>query len=993
MQQLLQYSKKQMFSWRKNRMTNATGRPGDSTIRLRDGRRLPSLGIGKSDGSPIGSGMRSTFNRTEDICAEPQAEKGGGMDQRNTTLHMTTEQPWHELPLDEVQTALAISDAGGLSNQEAQRRLEKAGPNRLKEIRHESLVEEIWETVREPMQLLLLFTGVLYAVFGNLEEALIVFTVILFVIGTEVVNETRAKRAMAALSTLAEPTAVVRRDGRTEEIPAEAVVPGDVLLLQAGRRVPADGRLLEAAALSIDESTLTGEALPVEKHPEEGLPAETPLAERHNLVFAGTLIVRGQGTALVVATGTQSAIGHIASLAGEVRAPRTPLQVTMGQLSRVLVLVALGISILVPTLAWFLAKLPPQQAVLTGLSLAFATIPEELPVIISLVLALGAYRLSRKCAIVKRLAAVEALGTVTVIATDKTGTLTQNQMCVERIEPEEQRVRLLEAGVLCTAASDEGEAALFDPLEVALRHAAHDNQIDEQALFHSYPIVERFPFDTERKLMSVICLRDGQYFSIVKGAPEAVLARCVTFMREGELHAFAEAERQAWLSRVADLAGARLRILAIANRRLTEGARIQAESEQDLTFVGLVGFVDPLRPEAREAMLACQAAGIRPILITGDHPQTALAIAQHAGMTQAEEVVTGPQLDPLAEQDWRAVARRVSIFARTTPEHKLRLVQALQRDGEHVTVTGDGTNDAPALHAADIGVAMGKKGTDVAREAADVILADDNFATVVRAIEEGRALFANLRKGIRYYLAVKVALVSVILLPVLLLVPVPFSPVQIVLTELFMDVAASAAFISERPEGDLMHRPPRDPRTPFLDRELVSSLFGGAAGLAASVSFVYLLTWYSGADATSARTAAFVTWLVGHVLLAFNFRTEREPVLRLGLLSNRVMLVWAGATLCFVLVVTLVPVVQTAVNTTALSPATWVLILMASAVGTCWIELVKWVRSWYVARQSELLKMMYGASRVRASTEQGNRRALSEREMLGNATQRSRKEP
>lgn len=879
------------------------------------------------------------------------------MDKQSTSGQVATERPWHELPLDEVQTAVASRNAAGLSQQEVLRRLEQGGPNRLIKARRESLVEEIWETVREPMQLLLLFTGVLYAVFGNLEETLTIFAVILFVIAAGVINETRAKRAMAALSALAEPTAVVRREGRTEEIPAEAIVPGDVLLLEAGRRVPADGRLLEAASLSIDESALTGEALPVEKRPEERLPAETPLAERHNLVFSGTLVVRGQGTALVVATGMQSAIGHIASLAREVSAPRTPLQVAMGQLSRVLVWVALGVSLLVPLLAWVLAKLPLQQAVLTGLSLAFATIPEELPVIISLVLALGAYRLSRKRAIVKRLAAIEALGTVTVIATDKTGTLTQNQMRVERVEPEEQQTRLLEAGVLCTAASDEGGAALFDPLEVALLQAARDHQIDVQALRRAAPISERFPFDTERKLMSVICRRDGQRFSIVKGAPEAVLPRCVTLTREGELTSLAE--RQAWLSRVAELAGAGLRVLAIAERRLPEEARTQAEAEQELTFVGLVGFVDPPRPEAREAMLACQAAGIRPILITGDHPQTARAIAQQVGMTETEEVVTGPQLDALAEQDWRAVARRASIFARTTPEHKLRLVQALQHDGEHVAVTGDGVNDAPALSAADIGVAMGKKGTDVAREAADVVLADDNFATVVRAIQEGRALFANLRKGIRYYLAVKVALVSVTLLPVLLLVPVPFSPVQIILTELFMDVAASAAFISERPEANLMQRPPRDPRAPFLDQALVSSLFGGAAGLFAAVSFLYLLTWYSGAGVTTAHTAAFVTWLVGHVLLAFNLRTEREPVLRLGLFSNHVMLWWAGATLAFVLAVTLVPAVQTAVNTTSLSAATWVVILVAAVVGTCWIEIVKWVRAGQVTRSVESLKMTH----------------------------------
>ncbi len=392
------------------------------------------------------------------------------MAQQSTKQQVSTEPLWHVMPLDEVQTAVASRNAEGLSHQEAIRRLEQAGPNRLKEDQRESLLEEIWETVREPMQLLLLATGVLYAVFGDLEETLTVFAVILFVIASEVVNETRAKRAMADLSTLAEPTAIVRREGRTEEIPAETVVPGDVLLLEAGRRVPADGRLLEAASLALDESALTGESLPVEKRPQERLPTETPLAERHNLVFAGTLVVRGQGTALVVATGMQSTIGSIARLTREVQAPRTPLQVAMDQLSRVLVWVALGLSILVPALAWVLTGLPLQQAILTGLSLAFATIPEDLPVFINLVLSLGSYRLSQRRAIVKRLPAIEALGTVTVIAADKTGTLTQNQMRVERIEPEEHLFPLLEAGILCNAASEEGSAATFDPLDLALRH-------------------------------------------------------------------------------------------------------------------------------------------------------------------------------------------------------------------------------------------------------------------------------------------------------------------------------------------------------------------------------------------------------------------------------------------------------------------------------------------------------------------------------------------
>lgn len=861
---------------------------------------------------------------------------------RNTAE--VSERLWHTFPAQEACAIIVCEPANGLSEHEAKTRLTRFGPNRLHQERDESLWEEIWETVREPMQLLLLATGVLYAIFGNLEETLTIFVVILFVIGMEVSNEMRAKRAMATLSTLAEPTALVRRAGRVTEIPAEQVVPGDVVVLQTGRRIPADGRLLDSAALAIDESALTGEALPAEKHPDDQLAADTPLADQRNCVFAGTLVVCGEGTALVVATGMQSTLGHITSLTRGIKAPRTPLQIAMSQLSRILVWIALGVSLCVPALAWLLVKLPLQQAVLTGLSLAFATIPEELPVIISLVLAVGASRLSRREAIIKRLPAVEALGTVTVIATDKTGTVTQNQMQVEQIEPVELRAALLEAGVLCSTAGEEEHVSFFDPLEVALLQAARTHNIDVRAVRASVPMMEHFPFDSQRKLMSVIVRRNEQVMSIVKGAPEAVLARCVASMAPGGPVPLVAVERDSLLARVRELAGAGQRIIALAQRSLSENGRSRTEAEEQLIFLGMIGLIDPPRPEASAAMQACQAAGIRPILITGDHPHTARAIAHQVGIASNGEVLTGAQLDELTERDLGAVARRVSIYARTTSEHKLRLVQSLQRKGEHVAVTGDGINDAPALQAANIGIAMGQKGTDIAREAADIVLADDNFATVVRAIAEGRALFANLRKGIRYYLAVKVALISVTLLPVMLGIPVPFSPIQIILTELFMDVAASAAFLVEPPEAGLMHRPPRNPRARFLDRSMLRSLFGAAAGLCVAVLAVYLFLWYSGAGAPVAHTAAFVAWLMGHMLLAFNLRTEREAVLRLGVLRNRVMLWWAAATLLFALAVTLIPAVQTLVNTTTLSLGTWGLILGAAVIGTCWIEGLKWLR-------------------------------------------------
>ena len=865
-------------------------------------------------------------------------------DASNHTVPDVHPEHWHTSTVAVVSDRLQVESARGLSEADAHRRLAESGPNRLRAFKHASLWQVFLEEVREPMILLLLATGVLYTVWGSLEDAITIFAVILFVIGLEIFNESRAERAITALEQLAEPTTTVRRDGHPVEVAAEDVVPGDVLLLEAGRRVPADARLVEAYGLAIDESALTGESVPVEKATASSLPEGTELSERHNLVFAGTPVVRGRGAAIVVATGAQTELGRIAGMAGEVKAPRTPLQVAMGQLSRTLVWVALGFSLVVPLLAWLLAHLPLKQAVLTGLSLAFATIPEEMPIIITMVLALGAYRLSRERAIVKRLQAVETLGAVTVIATDKTGTLTQNQMKVDRVLPSEQARRILEIGVLCNDAAGEQTRVASDPLEVALLEAARAQGIKVEELRRTYPLHDEFTFETTRKLMSVVYGRVGSLRSAVKGAPESVLARSSRLATASGERPLEEADRKLIREQAAELAAAGLRVIACAEKALadTGGGPSQAEAESDLTFVGLAALQDPPRPEAKEAIAACRTAGIRPILVTGDHPLTARAIAEQVGLSADGRVVTGPELDALSDDALQEVAEQVSLYARTTPEHKLRLVQALQADGERVAVTGDGINDAPALAAADIGVAMGQKGTDVAREAADMVLADDNFATIVRAVQEGRHLFKNLQKGVRYYLAIKVALVSVTLLPVLLLVPVPFAPVQIILMELFMDVAASAAFVSEPEEPGIMRQPPRDPQAPFMNRVMVDSIFSAAAGQFAAVSLVYLVAWYRGAGLTVAQTAAFVTWLLGHVLLALSMRSEHTPLVRLGLFSNRVMLWWAMATVLFVLGVTLIPPVQSLFKTASLPGWIWGLAVVSALVGSGWREIRKW---------------------------------------------------
>ena len=849
---------------------------------------------------------------------------------------------WHTMTPHEIESHFGTNSSTGLNESTVKPRLAQFGPNRLAEAKQQTIWQVFLEEIREPLILLLLGTGILYSVWGSISDALTILVVILLLVGAEVFNEYRAKKAIAGLSQLSEPTATVRRDGQDVELPVEEIVPGDLILLQAGRRVPADARLLESYSLAADEASLTGESVPVEKDAHLLLPDKTALAERRTMVYAGTTITRGRGTAIVVATGMHTELGQVVGMAREVRQPRTPLQQAMRNLSGVLVWVALGFSVLVPLLGVLIAGQPLRLMLLTGLSLAFSIIPEELPIIITIVLALGAYRLARQHAIVKRLQAVETLGAATTIATDKTGTLTENRMQVNRFSPTQLERTLLELGTLCNSAIEGEQTDAGDPLELALLRAARAAGVDVDALRRKYVLRDEFTFDTTRKRMSVVYERDGQRWVIVKGAPEAVLAQCTHQRGEGQAQSLMKADRTHALDVATQMAGEGLRVLAFAEKVGPTEPMSQDEAEADLTFVGLVGLLDPPRPEVKAALATSRGAGIRTIMVTGDHPLTAQTIAKQIGLDGNTRVLTGPELDALPDDVLREDGSQVSIYARTTPADKLRIVQALQQQGERVAVTGDGINDAPALAAADIGIAMGETGTDVAREAADIVLEDDNFTTIVNAIREGRVLFANLKKGVRYYLACKAALVSVVLLPVLLGVPVPFAPIQIILMELFMDLAASATFANEPAEADVMHEPPRNPKARFMDKPMVASIFGAGAGLFAAVSVAYLVTWYSsGGDLVRAQTVAFVAWLLGHVFLAINLRSQREPLSRLGFFSNRLMLLWAVAAIAFVLFATLAPFVQNLLKTTTLSGQDWLLVLIATVIGTFWIEIPK----------------------------------------------------
>ncbi|GAP15713.1 cation transport ATPase [Longilinea arvoryzae] len=854
---------------------------------------------------------------------------------------LTNDFPWHTASVDETIARLQTNQTNGLTDPEAGRRLTQAGPNTLAVERPESFWHEFFEELHEPMVLMLLVTGVLYAIWGEVSEAITIFVIILTLNTVEVTNEQRSKRAIASLRKLAEPTASVRRGGHFTELPVDQIVPGDVILLQDGRRVPADAHLVEVYSLSVDESALTGESLPVEKSAAFIANPETPLADRQNMVYSSTLVSRGKGWAVVVATGMSTEIGRIAGMAREVREPRTPLQNMMEELSKILVWFALGFSILVPLVGILLAHQPPKQMLLTGLSLAFATIPEEMPIIITMVLSLGAFRLSKKHAIARRLNAVESLGSVTVIATDKTGTLTENRMAVTRFEPAGAKERLLEIGVFCNDAVPDGMDFRGDAVDTALLRAAQTAGMDVSASRKARPIVAEFPFDNNRKCMSTVTRKDDHAWVAVKGAPESILPQCILKLDGKKVVSFDTAAKQAVLDCVDGMAADGLRVLALAERTL-DAENLDLEIvESGLAFIGLVGLQDPPRPEVRQAIATCRRAGVRAIMITGDHPLTARAIARQVGLDGDFGVVTGPELDQLSDRELKETVRRVSIFARATPEHKLRIVQALQALGERVAVTGDGVNDAPALAAADIGVAMGETGTDVAREAGDLVLADDNFTTILHAVEEGRLIFENLKKGVRYYLACKVALIMINLLPTLLLVPVPFAPVQIILMELFMDLMAAASFVVEGPESDLLERKPRDPKAKFMDGAMIGGILTSALGLFIAITTVYLVTWYNTHDIAVSQTTAFFGWLIGHVLLAFNLRSERQPVFQAGLSSNRMMLAWAGAVAVFLLLVSVIPGARQLMKAAPLTGSQWSMILIATFIGTFWMEVKK----------------------------------------------------
>ena len=837
----------------------------------------------------------------------------------------------------------------GLSQGEGARRLAGYGENKLEKAKPPGLFRQVLAQLRDPMILVLLAAAALSFFAGGGQDWLDTAIILLIVVFNTVISvsqEDNARKALEALEKLAAPRARVLREGVERRLESTHLVPGDILLLEAGDYVPADGRILWAAGLQTDESAMTGESLPVHKRAGDGLPPDTPLAERKNMVIGGTVVTGGRAKVVVTATGMQTEMGKIAGLLLRQGQGETPLQRKMKEVSRVLSLVCVGVCAVMFGVG-MLQHRDILDMFLTAVALAVAAIPEGLPAIVTIVLAVGVGRMARRNAIIKRLPAVETLGCASVICSDKTGTLTKNQMTVLEVwtPAPALRDRALTLGTLCGDAQEGPGGYIGDPTETAIAQAAAQAGLEKAALERDMPRRGEAPFDSVRKRMATChALPNGEALVAVKGAPEAVLARCTHLLGAQGPRPLTDGDRRRIAQVGGDLAGQALRVLAVAQRLQPALPKsMAAESlEAEFTFVGLIGMMDPPRPEVRQAVDRCAGAGIRPVMITGDHKDTAVAIAKQLNIYRpGDKAIDGAGLDFLPQETLEEEIEAFSVYARVTPEHKMRIVQAWQRRGHVVAMTGDGVNDAPALKAADIGCAMGKTGTDVAKGAADMILTDDNFATVVAAVEQGRGIYANIRKAIHYLLSCNIGEILTIFLATLLPVSqAPLSPVQLLWLNLVTDSLPALALGMEPVEKTAMTQPPRGKEEPLFSRAFSRRLAWQGALVGGITLLAYGLGFHLTGTFAVANTMAFATLTFSQLFHAFDVRSETTPLFRLGVLSNKAMnkAFLAGAALQAA--VLLAPPLQGAFSVVPLALEQWgmVLALALTPLVVCEIE-------------------------------------------------------
>jgi P-type Ca2+ transporter type 2C len=896
-----------------------------------------------------------------------------------------TDDPWHARSTEAAAKDLHVELVRGLSTTDAKARLLRDGSNALAEAQQRSALKIFGHQFKSLIVALLVAAGGVAVVLGDLVEAVAILVVIAINALIGFVTEMKAARALAGLRKQAVTTTRVRRDGEERQLSAEQLVQGDVVLLASGDRVPADGRIIEDAELQVDESALTGESLPVTKTAAPVTDRAATLADRISMVHMGTAVSAGRGAFVVTSTGMRTEMGRIGQLLDETGSRSTPLEAKLAQLSRSLLVLVLVLCVVIVVVGWLRGN-PLLFMVEVGVSLAIAAVPEGLLAVTTMTLAVGMQRMARMNALVRRLPAVEALGSATVICTDKTGTLTRNEMTVRAFDVAARRIEVtgtgyaaegqfnfaghkvetsaeeplrlaLRIGALCNDArldrSSGIAVVLGDPTEAALIVAAEKAGLHRADLDRDYPRTKELPFSSETKRMvTVHTTPQGKTVAYVKGSPAAVLTASVSVLGSGGVGVMSEDARQRALTTNEELAAAALRVLGLAYRELPAGWG-DADLTRELIYVGLVGMIDPLRDEAKGTIATCREAGIRAVMITGDQQATATEIARQLGLDldpngKPLRTVHGRELSDLDANGWLAMVADTSVFARVSPEHKLKIVEALQKQGQVVAMTGDGVNDAPALRKADIGIAMGIRGTEVAKDAADMVITDDNFATIVGAVEQGRIIVHNILRFIHYLFSSNLAEIVTVFAAIMVGWPLPLGVLQILWLNLITDIFPAMALALEPSAPDVMRRPPRDPKESLMTPRFgwLIAWQGMLLGGCTLAAFAMGMRWY-GAEGTGllhAETIAFMTLALAQVFHAFNARSRTRSAFTSRLFTNAWL--WGATLICLVLQIAAVyvPLLRRVLRTVPLTATDWGLIGLSSLAPVAVVELVKLVQ-------------------------------------------------
>ena len=779
------------------------------------------------------------------------------------------------------------SSMNGLTAEEAKKRLEQYGYNKLQEGKRKGVLQVFAEQFADLLVVILIIAAIISALTGGLEGTIVILAVLILnaILGT--VQHFKAQKSLDSLKAMAAPNARVIRDGQKMDVPAAELVPGDILLLEAGDVTAADGRVLQNFSLQVSESALTGESENVNKIDTPIDQDELPLGDRLNMVYSSSLVSYGRAVVLVTGTGMQTEIGKIADLMESAQEKATPLQRSLDDFSKKLSIIIMVICAIVFGLGVW-RNMGLAESLMFAVALAVAAIPEALSSIVTIGLAIGTQKMAKENAIIKNLRAVEGLGCVSVICSDKTGTLTQNRMTVKKAyangkvwEPEEAKGNdkavngLVAESVLCNDGAINGETAVGDPTETALLSFCRTIGGDENKVREEFPRLQEIPFDSDRKLMSTLHFRNNRYEMLIKGAPDVLLARCTSVEQNGEVLPLTDEIRSAIVDQNRDFSSQGLRVLAFAKKVLSENRPLTLEDETDLIFTGLIAMMDPPRVESAPAVADCRRAGIRPVMITGDHKITASAIAREIGILQdGDRAVEGSELEKMTDEELRNEVEHISVYARVSPEHKIRIVRAWQDRGHVAAMTGDGVNDAPALKQADIGIAMGITGTEVSKDAASMILTDDNFATIVKAVANGRNVYTNIKNSIKFLLSGNLAGILVVMITSLFGLPLPFTAVQLLFINLLTDSLPALAVNMEKPTGDLLNQKPRSPKEGILTKDFLQTL--GIQG--ALIAVATMAAFYLGMQINNgmACTMAFATLCMARLFHGFNCRGSRS---------------------------------------------------------------------------------------------------------------------